>query len=360
MRNLKAKRLESLSYELPLEYFAREPYPALLERIMRQSLELRLVGVSAADVETLSEVVEKRRAAAHVDEDVIISGVDGGSNGKSCEGIYVGVASALAYTSPLKILKDESPTSDGSVVLIDAEDGEQQWLSLFERHLTVRVAASVVVNRRPDWLLLDGGLILRPQYLRLLEGVEEVYDEGVSKYVRYEERLHSCLTGMLRLLELCERRHTKILGVVKRPTARLLAAKANCKHRDSVLLDKFLDVGEFVVLDVGENPMLQRYEEVAGKNFEIRVAYIKTSKAKGPIRVEFPKSVEPEEAMSLILADSDVVTGVPAHILRADSLVRIHKDTFKAVFSRLVWNNLHALEMLRPQRGEEFELEGHI
>lgn len=354
MRNSKTRKLEGLGYELPLEYFASKPYPELLERIMDQSSRLKISEVGAAEVEALRGRVKKGKVDFQENEDVIISGVDGGSNGKSCEGIYVGVASALAYTSPLKVLKDESPTSDGSVVLIDAEDGEQQWLSLFERYLTVRVAANVAINRRPDWLLLDGGLILRPHYLRAIEGVEEVYDEGFPNYTSYEERLNSCLTEMVRLLELCRKLRIKILGVVKRPTSRLLAAKINSKHRDSVLLDRFLDVGEYVLLDAGENPVLRRYEEIAKKSVEIHVSYIKTSKSKGPIRVEFPAWVDPEEAMSLILADSDAITGVPIHIIRADSLVKIPKDTFKAVFSRLVWNNLHALEMLRPQRGEEF------
>ncbi len=351
----------TLGYELPLEYFISTPYPLLLERIMDQSSKLRVSEISTSDIESLKKRIKKKKVDSYI-ENVVVTGVDGGSNGKPCEGIYVGIASALGYTSPLMELTDSDPITDGSIILIDADEPEQ-WLSLFERYLTMKVAVNTVAQKRPQWLLVDGGLILRPSYIKHVEGSEEIYDydENYHKVGSYVNRLDLCLKEIIRLLDTCRRMGTKVIGIVKRSTSRIISKKIRSKkrHRDVVLLDRFLDVGEYTEpVDAGENEnkTLAMYREIAKRDIDIKVSYIKTTAIKGPVRVEVPSWVDMDEAMRLVMADSDPVMGIPAHITRADTLVRIPKDTFKSVFSRILWNNPGAVGIMRPQRGEEFEL----
>jgi len=342
-----------MGYEVPLDYFAGAPYPALLKELMEGSKKIRIRKLDTASLNIKKFEVERFL----IDERVLLSGVDGGRNGKECESLFLGAASAVSYTSPLREVVDRNPLSTGKPFQLDTPQGET-WLSVIEHLMINEIAVKTVLQKRPDWMLVDGGLLLRPSYVKTqVSGVE------VETNTTYRQHLESLIRRIIELIGLCKKFSIGLIGVVKRSRATLIDGK----YRDVSICNRALKFGEATALPPGKHPALDLYEGLRrrwkmlptlpplNRDF-FKIVYTRTSTSKGVIRLEIPYWVDVREAASVCLLDADPITGVPIHIEKADGLARISDSTFRSIHIRILHNNPDASEDLRPVRGEEYVL----
>ncbi|RLG42192.1 MAG: hypothetical protein DRO05_01930 [Thermoproteota archaeon] len=371
---------EGLISELPGVFERRkvssQPFPKLFEKLLKQLSSIPLLEVDDAESVSKLEQLSFTRVMGEVDPDLTISAVDGGHNGKELEGFYFGVATAVAYTGKVYRVVDPSPLCDGHVFRLLSFRGPT-WISLIEQRLVYQVALSVVEKREPDVLLLDGNLLIRPPYLS--EGKEEG-EIDLDRGTNYVEDRNACIDALLYLLDECYKRGIALVGVVKRPAAQLIMPS----KRDAAILDRLMKTGDMVgpippkrlwgapKAGVGHPALLHyasRYRELSDLSIEdpttegfIRVAYLKTTAARGPIRLEIPYWVDPLEIASIVLETSkaDPVDGIPVHIIKADELAGVGSDLLKIIYgemlARLIKENPELVGAMRPVRGEEFEL----
>jgi len=372
---------EGIAYGLPgifeREKISSQPFPRLFEKLLRQLSSLP-VTLEEREESTISlfKNISFKRVEKEVDPDLIISAVDGGHNGKELEGFYFGIATAVAYTSKVYNIVDPSPLCDGHVFRLLSYRGPT-WISLIEQRLIYQIALSVVDEKEPDFLLLDGNLLIRPPYLS--EGSQEG-EIDLDRRTNYIDDRNACIDALLYLLDECYKRGIALAGVVKRPAAQLLMPS----KRDAAVLDKLMKVGEMVgpLLPkrlwgapregVGHPALLHyasRFRKLKGLSIEdpttegfIKVVYLKTTPARGPIRLEIPYWVDPLEVAGVVLEASKAnpVDGIPVHILKADELAGVGSDLLRIVYgemlAKLIKENPELVGAVRPVRGEEFEL----
>ncbi len=372
---------EGKRYGLPgifeREKISSQPFPRLFEKLLKQLSSLPFtLEEKGEDVISVFKKISLKKVEKEADPNLVISAVDGGHNGKELEGFYFGIATAVAYTGSVYNIVDPSPLCDGHVFRLLSYRGPT-WISLIEQRLVYQVALSVVDKKEPDFLLLDGNLLIRPPYLS--EGSEEG-ETDLDRGTNYIDDRNACIDALLYLLDECYRRGIAVAGVVKRPAAQLLSPS----KRDAAILDKFMKVGEMVGpmlpkrlwgaprKGVGHPALLHyasRFRKLQGLSIEdpttegfIKVAYLKTTSARGPIRLEIPYWVDPLEVASVILETSKAnpVDGIPLHILKADELAGVGSDLLRIVYgemlAKLIKENPELVGAVRPVRGEEFEL----
>lgn len=291
----------------------------------------------------------------------LICGVDGSHVGKELSGHYLGVVVAMAYTSGPKEIHDEEPLFDGRVCRFTSVSGDL-WLSLLDARYVFRVARLAVERRRPDWILIDGPLLLYP-------ALRYHHDEGLDlgTLEGYSDALRNCVAEILDFLERCRER-VPVLGLVKRVRSSLYDPTRT--RRDSALLQRYLAYGEATeprkpFREGGSHPSLELYQKYAkerGMEADwdefFKVMYVRTSKVKPPVRLEIPYWVDPREAAGLVLSISDPISGIPAHILRVEGLIRMGEGILKSVYMRLFTRAAREcpeyIQDLVPFHGEEF------
>lgn len=303
-----------MSYELPEEFFISKPYPDILAELLNQASSLKVL--IPENTLALQKVKVKELS---ISNELQVCGIDGGSYGKDCEGEFIGVACALSYVSGLKKIADPSPLSLAKIYRINSSQGNL-WLSLIERELTFRIALQTILEKKVSWIFIDGGLILWPRYFCEVDGQE------IETSFDYKKRIHSCLKSILKFLNACVLRGINVIGVVKNSSAHLI----NKEQRDISILNTYLKRGEALMpLNPGEHPILDFYEyyrkeegiplPLVDKYF-FTIIYLRTTELKGAIRLEIPYWVNWEEAVSICMADADPISGLPLHILKADSI----------------------------------------
>jgi hypothetical protein len=238
------------------------------------------------------------------------------------------------------------------------------WLSLMDAHFVFDTALMTTRLRSPDYILIDGPLLLHPTYLKPL--ARRASGRDVDRDVTYDDCLKSCIKSVLTLMQHCLTHDIKLIGVVKRPRSMLISEW----RRDSAILDRLMEYGQMTEsLSPGDHPALDAYSGEMNADLTIkdpsepgfmRVVYLKSSKVKAPIRVEIPYWVKDEsEVANLILQISDPISGVPAHILRAESLIRMGEKTLRSIYLRVLSRELvrdkKADAELKPMYGEEFK-----
>ncbi len=366
-----------LSSVFEREKISSQPFPMLFEKLLKQLSSLPPAQMREDTTPCLAlEHLSFKRIEKKPDPELVVSAVDGGHNGKELEGFYFGIATAVAYTGRIYNVVDPSPLSDGHVFRLLSFRGPT-WLSLLEQRLVYQIAISVVEKRNPDVLLLDGNLLLRPPYLS--EGREEG-EVDLDRGTNYINDRDACIDALLYLLDECYKREIAVAGVVKRPAAQLISPS----KRDAAILDHLMNVGDMIgpmlpkrlwgapKAGVGHPALLyyaSRYRELGNFSIEgpttegfIRVAYLKTTAARGPLRLEIPYWVDPIEIASVVLETSKAnpVDGVPVHIFKADELAGVGSDLLKIIYgemlARLIKENPRLVGAMRPMRGEEFEL----
>ena len=259
-----------------------------------------------------------------------ISGADGGGNGKALQGFYFGICAALSFTSRGLEEEDKFPISLGLPVLWDDEYDPSRRVATIRDRLMYEVARKTIEERRPDIFLLDGPIIPNERYIP--------QEEDSEAYLQSYREMMGALFSMLRAAETAYReRRMLFAGVVKRAGStryqRILGIK---KHmRDPLLLNPILGEGERTeVIGPGARRMLNEFPPELR---EISVFFIKTSKL-APMRVEVPgwEKDSVDEIASVIYSTSDPISGVPFHILRADTLTRVSLPTTDLTYSRFI------------------------
>jgi hypothetical protein len=293
-----------------------------------------------------------------------ITGVDGSHNGKELAGFYFGVAVAMAYTSDWRVISDPSPIFEGDIFRLNSVFGDL-WLSLQDVHLVFTVAKRAVEERRPDWLIVDGPLLLYPslipRYIFFSEEEEEIREMDLDRWSSYKTDLYRCADTVLEFFRTCRERRVNVLGLVKRVRSSLFDTSG--RRRDASILQKHLGYGQVTqAVAPGKHPSLRLYAkrakeagfqaEVGWEDF-FKVVYLRSSRVKPPVRLEVPYWVNPRQAAEAVLALSDPISGVPVHILRVEGLIRMGDEILKSIYLRMLGKSA-TLEDLMPLHGEEF------
>jgi hypothetical protein len=290
-----------------------------------------------------------------------ICGVDGSHAGKELSGFYFGIVAAMAYTSDWRVIKDEHPIFEGKVCRYSSVMGST-WLSLDETILVFKAARRAVEERKPDWILIDGPLLIYPG-LVYAEDKDGMDITEPSLFGRdYKRALAECVLEVLRFLFTCRERNIPVVGVIKRVRSSLFDKER--RRRDAALLNRYMRYAQMTEpRGPGRHPSLEEYGKVAteeGLKPEVewkdffRVVYLKSSKVKPPFRLEVPFWVDPKEAASVVLAVSDPITGVPVHIQKVEGLIKMGQETLKSIYLRMLSQHPESTDDLIPLHGEEF------
>jgi len=290
-----------------------------------------------------------------------ICGVDGSHIGKELSGFYFGVAVAMAYTAGWRVIKDDHPIFEGKVCRYSSVMGSA-WLSLEETILVFRAARKAAEERKPDWILVDGPLLIYPAlvYSEDKDGMDITEPAVFGR--TYRVALAECVQEILNFLLLCKERKIPVVGVVKRVRSSLFDPER--RRRDAAFLNRFMKIGQMTEpRDPGRHPSLEEYQKVAKElNLEFgvgwrdffRLVYVKTSRVKPPFRLEVPFWVDPKEAASVVLSVSDPITGVPVHIQKVEGLIKMGQETLRSIYLRMLSQHPESVDDLIPLHGEEF------
>jgi hypothetical protein len=261
----------------------------------------------------------------------MITGADGGANGKELEGFYFGIAGAIAYTSKGFEEEDKMPISFGTSLLWDDEFDPGRRAATIRDRFMYEVARRAVVERKPNLLLLDGPLIPNAGYIPHPDDSES-----------YKGDFENMMGALFSLLDLAKKEHEKrdmlLACVVKRVRSTRYSVILNLPKpiRDSTILNPVLKIGQRTTLtDVAEGRMLK--EIFPAEHRKVQQFFIKTSRT-SPIRVEIPEwlSEKVDDIASLVYSTSDPLTGIPFHILRADTLTRVNIPTTDLTYTRFI------------------------
>jgi len=346
-------------YERPREE-SEYVYPNALAKLLAKAESLEPLPLPPPDRVPMPPV---KLVSQRLDGDELISGVDAGHRGKELTGYFLGAVTSLAYTSKPRILQDRDPICRADIFRFQSVKG-RAWLSLMDALFTFSIAKKVAEDRDPDFLLIDGPLLLHPDVLFHPKDVRGEID--VDRRCCYSDDLRACIETLFELMRACKDRDIKLAAFVKRPRGTLIDPVK--RRRDAVLLARSMKLygSRTSCLSPGDHPAWKFYVgmgfEEAREPYFIKVVYIKSSKVKPPFRLEIPRWVDDEAVCSAVLSTSDPISGVPAHILRAESLIRMGEGTLKSVFLRILSRSLvkdrDAEWDLVPVHGEEFEAVG--
>jgi hypothetical protein len=260
-----------------------------------------------------------------------ITGADGGANGKELEGFYFGVIGAIAYTSKGLEEEDKTPISFGTSLIWDDEFDPGRRAAAIRDKFMYDVARIAIVERKPDFLLLDGPLIPNAGYIPHSDDSEA-----------YREDYENMMDALFSLLDLVRKEHEKrgmlMACVVKRVRSTRYSTLLNLPKplRDSAILNPILKIGQRTpLIDAAEGRMLK--EVFPSGHKKVKQFFLKSSRM-SPIRVEIPEwlSSRVDEIASLIYSTSDPLTGIPFHILRADALTRVNIPTTDLTYTRFI------------------------
>jgi len=294
----------------------------------------KMVGERRKLLKEVSKVIEPINAKKFTTKEVShyrVTGADGGANGKELEGFYFGIAGAIAYTSTGLEEEDTMPISFGTALLWDDEFDPGRRAATIRDRFMYEVASKAVLERKPDLLLLDGPLIPNAGYIPHSDDSEA-----------YKEDYDNMMDALFSLLDLIKKEHEKrgmlMACVVKRVRSTRYSVILNLSKpiRDSALLNPILKIGQRTALiDAAEGRMLKG--EFPAEHRKVKQFFVKSS-VTSPMRVEIPGwlSDEAGQIASLIYSTSDPLTGIPFHILRADTLTRVNIPTMDLTYTRFI------------------------
>jgi len=332
-------------------------YPHALATLFEKAIKIKPLSSELPPLPKIKKVERDE-----IGKDTSISGVDGSHKGKELTGHYFGIVTAISYTGYPRRIVDPKPICKCDIFRFASVRGST-WLSLMDTKFIFDVALMTAKEKSPDYILIDGPLLMHPVYFSTLKLREKGID--IDRDIGYESDLSDCIKSIVSCLEHCFLRNMRIIGVVKRSRSTLL--DPDKRKRDSAILDRVMEYGEMTEsLSPGKHQALDHYASMESKHLRdprspgfIRVVYLKSSKIKAPIRLEIPYWVEDDdEIANLILAISDPVTGIPAHIIKSENLIRVGEMTLRSVYLRILSRELShnrlAESDLKPIYGEEF------
>lgn len=319
-----------------LPWLKEMPYVKLYQELVDTGTELLLNRLKAyrREVYKLIEEVKDRLKIYEAVHDKNgpassrIIGVDAGRNGTEYKFAYIPLYGAIAVLVENWEILDEPLCVTGPPDVWSSELDPDKRESLLHMALEYHVAARAVEKWKPDYLLLDGGIVLNPK----------LYPDFQAS-PQYEGDFYFTVITVLELLNTCRKLHVPVLGFVKRTHMNFYSSFAkNSQIRDSMLMNFILKNGEYSEPFRVENVVAESYRAVAESlSYDrslpvIYSSYIKTGSA--PFRVEVPMFCLNKlgELMSIVytMAGFD---GIPYPIHEADRLSRITRPT----------SNIHSL-----------------
>jgi hypothetical protein len=294
-----------------------------------------------------------------------VVGVDAGRNGTEYKFAYIPLYGAIAVLVENWGIVDEPLCVTGPPDIWTSELDPDRRESLLHMALEYHVAARAVEKWKPDYLLLDGGIVLNPKLY-----------PGFQASPQYEGDFYFTVITVLELLNTCRMLQVPVLGFVKRTHMNFYSSSMrNSQIRDSTLMNFILKDGEYSEPFRVENVVTESYRTVAenlrygGDLPVIYSSYIKTGST--PFRVEVPMFClnKLEELMSIVytMASFD---GVPYPIHEADRLSRITRPTSN-IHSLVLYSKalelvesgemeLKDLDLLLLEYGESWTLNGNL
>ncbi len=294
-----------------------------------------------------------------------VVGVDAGRNGTEYKFAYIPLYGAIAVLVENWEIVDEPLCVTGPPDIWTSELDPDRRESLLHMALEYHVATRAVEKWKPDYLLLDGGIVLNPKLY-----------PSFQTSPQYEGDFYFTVITVLELLNTCRMLQVPVLGFVKRTHMNFYSASMrNSQIRDSTLMNFILKDGEYSEPFRVENVVTESYRTVAenlrygGDLPVIYSSYIKTGST--PFRVEVPMFClnKLEELMSIVytMASFD---GIPYPIHEADRLSRITRPTSN-IHSLVLYSKalelvesgemeLKDLDLLLLEYGESWTLNGNL
>lgn len=257
-----------------------------------------------------------------------IVGVDAGRNGTEYKFAYIPLYGAIAVLVENWEIVDEPLCVTGPPDIWTSELDPDKRESLLHMALEYYIATRAVEKWKPDYLLLDGGIVLNPK----------LYPDFQTS-PQYEGDFYFTVITILELLNTCRKLHIPVLGFVKRTHMNFYSSLLKNSHiRDSTIMNFILREGEYSEPFKVENIIAESYRTVAESlNYDrnlpvVYSSYIKTGST--PFRVEIPMFCLNRlgELMSIVYTMSGF-DGIPYPIHEADRLSRITRPT----------SNIHSL-----------------
>jgi hypothetical protein len=340
------KRLQSYLHDMSHELFYSELYQnmiekgtdLLIERFRGYVKECRHIA------DNLRGVIRTRRCVA--DKGAIASknivGVDAGHNGVHFRFAYVPIYNAVAVLFEGMELKGEPLCVSGPPDIWAVDDEPERRENLLHMALEYYVARRAVELWNPDYLIIDGGIVLNPRL--------HPNSSDPSEY-RYD--FTYTVMQALELLRVCKENNILVLGFVKRSCmnyyGRLLGYE---KFRDATFLSLIMSEGEYTEPFPMKNKVSESYARIAEElGMDVDVAEVYSSYVKTwiiPFRIEIPSfNLDMlDEAISFVASSANVM-GIPYPIHEADRYTRISKP-----FSNIHTLNFFAKAVELVKRGE--------
>jgi len=277
------------------------------------------------------EVFDVKKLAPEEVSKRVITGADGGANGKELEGFYFGIAGAIACTSCGFEKEDELPISLGVPLLWDNEFDPGRRAATIRDRFMYEVAERAVVEKKPDLLLIDGPLIPNAGYIP--HG-----DDSPAYKKDYESMIKALFSLLDSVRKEFEKRGMLFACVVKRVRSTRYSSilRLSKPIRDSSLLNPLLKKGQRTgLIDPAEGKMLK--DEFPEEHRRVKQFFVKGSSL-SPVRVEVPGWLgeKVEDLASVVFSTCDPFTGVPFQILRADALTRVSIPTTDLTYTRFI------------------------
>lgn len=271
-----------------------------------------------------------------------VVGVDAGRNGTSYKFAYVPLYGAVAVLAEACVIRDEPVCMSGAPDIWPTEPDPQRRESLLHMALEYQIARRAVEFWNPDYVLLDGGIILNPRL-----------QPRPQDSAGYEGDFFCACANALDLLATCKHQGVVLAGFVKRTQmnhyGRMLEVPS---LRDAIFLNPLLKKSEYTDPFEVSNKVTAAYQRLAedlgygSEATEVHSCYVKTGLM--PYRVEVARFCLPkvDDLMSVLCTAADS-EGIPYAIHEADRLTRITRPTSN-IHSLVLFSR--ALDLVR--RGE--------
>jgi len=271
-----------------------------------------------------------------------IVGVDAGHNGVHFRFAYVPIYNAVAVLFEGMELKGEPLCIAGPPDIWAVDDEPERRENLLHMALEYYAARRAVELWRPNYLIIDGGIVLNPRL--------HPNNSDSSDY-RYD--FTYTVMQALELLRVCMENDILVLGFVKRSCMNYYGSLLGYdKFRDVTFLSLIMNEGDYTEPFPIRNKVSESYARIARDlSIDVCMAEIYSSYVKTwiiPFRIEIPSfNLDRfEEAISLIIASANVM-GIPYPIHEADRYTRISKP-----FSNIHTLNFFAKAVELVKRGE--------
>lgn len=261
----------------------------------------------------------------------VIAVVDGGSNVLSLNIGYIGVAVAVGivinndevvsrvYRGPIVI-----PEDPRELYKYDDLESFHYLIDIVRESLVLNAAYDLLNMYRPDLLVIDGPLTPYGALGRYSQLNNRKF------FTIYRESLR-------KLAEVSKTLNAPVIGVVKRPKSKYIAARYGCSTFDHVILSQVLNVGEYLPapptkladeLGYVHDPLISELI----REVDVSYTYVRFSKTSPPYRIDFINVSRYEDVLSYLFSIR-MHDGLPAVIKKADEEAKIRRELIHGLYN---------------------------